>query len=411
MKRRARPRVVVLGGAGAMGRIVARDLRDTSQGTLEVVVADRDPAPARSLGLEAVATDVTSPRRLASTLRGAALTVAALPYRWNLEAMRGALEAGCHYLDLGGLYHTTLRQLRLAASFRRAGLMAILGVGSSPGITNVLAALASRELERVSDVHVQVGNVDLTRWRERPLLGFGYSPDTLLDELVLPAAVFRAGRVRFVPALDPGESSLARFPAPIGERRLDATLHSELATLPRFFRRRGVAEITFRQSFEPDFLEKARFVVELGLAEKQPLGALAVAPRAVLAALLGRLPPAVPLGPRDAHEVLRVVVAGEREGRPVRVVAECRAGPSSGQGVGPDADTGAPPSIVAQLLLATRELPPRPGVWAPEDAIPIAPFVRELERRGLRVACSRRSTASPPARVGRRHAENSLETP
>ena len=60
-------------------------------------------------------------------------------YRVNLDAMRACLEAGCHYIDLGGLYWLTGRQLELSDEFERAGLLALLGMGSSPGKTNVMA--------------------------------------------------------------------------------------------------------------------------------------------------------------------------------------------------------------------------------------------------------------------------------
>jgi saccharopine dehydrogenase-like NADP-dependent oxidoreductase len=78
------------------------------------------------------------------------------------------------------------------------------------------------------------------------------------------------------------------------------------------------------------------------------------------------------------------VVKGRRKGRAVTVTTDCAVGPRAGGGVGPDIDTGAPPSIAVQLMLA-GEIPLAPGVWAPEQVIPPAPFVRELERRGMRV--------------------------
>ena len=60
--------------------------------------------------------------------------------------MRACLEAGCHYIDLGGLYWLTGRQLELHDEFEQAGLLALLGMGSSPGKTNVMAVEAVREL-------------------------------------------------------------------------------------------------------------------------------------------------------------------------------------------------------------------------------------------------------------------------
>ncbi|MBX3468128.1 MAG: saccharopine dehydrogenase NADP-binding domain-containing protein [Planctomycetes bacterium] len=395
-----RRRVVVLGGAGAMGRITLGDLRDTAR-DLEPVLCDRDPGAARALGVEGRRVDVTDARALRRALSGAFAVIASLPYRFNLEAMRGALAARAHYVDLGGLFHVTREQLRLGGAFEEAGRLGLLGMGSAPGILNVLAVRAAEGLERVREVHCMVGAAERGRRphgdEDGDALGFGYSPDTLLDEFLLDAAVFRAGDWAMVPPLDPRERVRVRFPAPIGAQTLDATLHSEVATLPRAFADRGVREVTFRQSFEPGFAERLRLLGRLGLLDPAPLPRLGVAPRQVLLALLARQAPPAPNGAGERHEVLRVVVRGRRARRAVEVTADCLAGPDAGGGVGPDIDTGAPPSIAVQLL-ASGELEARPGVWAPEDVVPVRPFLRELERRGMRVRVRRRAAAPAAAR-------------
>jgi len=415
-----------------MGRITASDLLRTGRGAVEVVVADRDPSAARHLGVETVSVDVTDPRSLQRALRGAYATIASLPYRFNLHAMRGALEAGAHYVDLGGLFHETRKQLALGPEFRRRGRTAILGMGSAPGILNVLAVLAARDLDAVREVHCLVGACDRTAFREAPPLGFGYSVDTLLDEFAMPSAVFRDGTFAMVPALSPSERIRVRFPDPVGAIDVDTTLHSEVATLPLHFAARGVREVTFRQGFDREFMEKLAFLVKLGLADTRRLEESAslngtrkaarpsrsrsggadgtgMSPRQVLLALLDRFGPAVPRGKPARYEVLRTVVHGRRGRQAVTVTADCHAGPRAGWGIGPDIDTGAPPSIAVQLMLS-GEIPARPGVWAPEQIVPVEPFVRELERRGMRVtrrsARRRRATrgtrgARPRARVGR----------
>jgi len=378
--------VVILGGAGAMGRIIARDMKEA--GVALPVIADRDLGPARALDVELVAVDVSDPDSLARALAGAACVIASLPYRMNLMAMDAALAARAHYIDLGGLYHMTLRQRERHAQFHDAGLMAILGMGSAPGIVNVMAARAAEGMTRVEEVHCMVGAHDGTRWESPPLLPFGYSPDTLLDEFALPSAVFRDGEMALVPPLAPGERRRERFPDPVGELDLDTTLHSEVATLPDYFRARGIREVTFRQGFEAAFADRLRLLVQLGLVDTAPLPEVGVAPRDLLKALLGRLPPPRPAGPIARHEILRVRVLGSGGGPREAVTLDCHAGADAGGGVGPDTDTGAPPSIAAQLL--GEELPVRPGVFAPEEVIPWAPFRRELERRGLTVSPARR---------------------
>lgn len=369
-------RVVILGGAGAMGRIIARDMKWAA--VVEPVIADRDLAAAASLDVEQVGVDVSDPDSLRRALAGASCLIASLPYRMNLVAMDAALAAGTHYIDLGGLYHVTLQQRQRHQQFHDAGLMAVLGMGSAPGILNVMAVEAAREMTCVDEVHCMVGAHDGTRWDgDPPLFPFGYSPDTLLDEFALPSAVFRDGQPRMVPALAPAERRRERFPAPVGEIDLDTTLHSEVATLPDFFRPRGIREVTFRQGFEAGFADRLRLLVQLGLVDNTPLPGSGVAPRDVLKALLARLPPPRPAGPIDRYEVLRVRVVGDDEA----ITMDCHAGPTAGNGIGPDIDTGAPPSIAAQLL--GEELPVRPGVFAPEEVIPWPPFRRELERRGM----------------------------
>lgn len=427
-----------------MGRITALDLLRTGGDSLHVVVADREAAldrgAARSMKAafpgasstpnagsrqrrrsaprvhrsapgrvaseeaEVVAVDVTDASSLRRSLSGAFAVIASLPYRFNLLAMRGALDAGAHYIDLGGLFHMTRRQLDMAGDYERAGLMAILGMGSAPGISNVLAVLAAQDMDAVREVHCLVGSVDRTRFRSAPPLGFGYSVDTLLDEFAMPSAVFRKGAFTMVPPLDPKERRSVRFPAPLGTLVVDTTLHSEVATLPLHFAARGVREVTFRQGFDRGFMEKLVFLVELGLADTGALhlrgtaarhgkrleepalvdDAVAVSPRQVLLALLGRFPPPEPLGKPARYEVLRTVVRGRKGHRTLAVATDCHAGPRSGLGVGPDIDTGAPPSIAVQLML-TGTMKIRPGVWAPEQVVPPGPFVRELERRGMRV--------------------------
>ena len=103
--------------------------------------ARRSASPPRTAAGKATRRGASTPRdaSLAAALDGCDVLVNAASYRVNLDAMRACLEAGCHYLDLGGLYRVTGRQLELDDEFERAGLLALLGIGSSPGKTNVMA--------------------------------------------------------------------------------------------------------------------------------------------------------------------------------------------------------------------------------------------------------------------------------
>ena len=88
------------------------------------------------------ALDIRDRDAAVAALDGADVLLNTASYRVNLDAMEVALAAGAHYVDLGGLFHVTREQLGLDARFREAGLLAVLGMGSTPGKTNVMAARA-----------------------------------------------------------------------------------------------------------------------------------------------------------------------------------------------------------------------------------------------------------------------------
>lgn len=388
--------VVVLGGAGAMGRITVRDLVETAPSDLSIVIADFNLAAAKKLAQSykrrkvlAIAADATDVRKTARLLKdvGCFAVISAVQYQLNVEVMQAALAAGAHYIDLGGLFHVTRKQVKLHADFRRAGLLALLGMGAAPGIVNLLARSVADELETVSEIHIQVGNVDRTPGRTAQALGTSYSILTILDESTMPAALFTGGKFRFV---EPMSGAIdVQFPEPVGLRRPAYTIHSEVATLPLSYSKKGIKECSFRIAFDGDLDEKLRFVRALGLSAADPItvGRYKVAPRDVLLALLKKLPaPPASTAIPDEYEVLRAVVRGTQLGSARQIVeriVDCHVPGIPAWGMGIDVDTGCPPSIAAQMLWR-GEITAR-GALPPERAVPVEPFFRELEARGMTV--------------------------
>ncbi len=384
-----------------MGRITVRDLYETAP-EAELLIADADRQGAAALArayrddrVGATFADATRSRQLTGILRGAFAVVNAVQFELNLHVMQAALAAGCHYIDLGGLFHMTRQQLRLDRPFRQAGLTALLGIGAAPGITNVLARRAAERLDCVTEIHFKLGAHSATRFDAPPVLPVSYSLQTVLQEFALRPAVFTGGRMRFVEPLS-GEVD-EEFPAPVGRQRPMYTLHSEVATIPRTYRSKGVREVSFRIAFGPEAKAKIRFLRDLGLASEEPVrvGGRPVVPRGLLMALARKLPKPRAKGPLRECEVIRTVVKGEREGDPVVWTLDCVGRGIRRWGVGFDLNTGAPPSIAAQLL-ARGAIVAR-GAVPPEVAVPPLPFFRELRRRGM-VLRERVVTGGPDAR-------------
>ena len=405
-------RVVVVGGAGAMGRWTVRDLTE-SEGVDEVVVADLDGSRAREaagwaaarsgsngtaqvsgLGLDAGDGDA-----LRRAFDGADVVCNCAVHATNLPVMEACADAGTHYVDLGGLYHTTRRQLALHDRFVAAGVTAVVGMGGSPGTTNVLAALAGRDLEVVEEVEVRLGVADFAP--SAAPVPVPYAIQTILDEFAVPAVTFRDGRLVEVPAMS--EQEELDFPPPVGRVRVGHTLHSEVATLPLHFADRGIRSVSFKVGFPAGFMDKLALLTALGLADTLPveLPSGPVVPRELLVHCITKTAtmPGPEAAPDDA-EAIWVRVRGRRagpsgdpalapredslDGSPVERLAECvvRPHPAWQAGAG-QLDTGVPPSIVAQFL-ATKVID-RPGVLTPEDAVPPEPYLAELAARNLEV--------------------------
>jgi saccharopine dehydrogenase-like NADP-dependent oxidoreductase len=372
-----------------MGRIVARDLAETAPDDVEIVVADRDLRAARAVAatlprnVRAVKVDAARARKLASSLRGTSVLINACHHSLNLSVMDAALTIGCHYCDLGGLFHMTRRQLRRHAEFRRAGRLALLGIGSAPGIVNVMARAGAERLDAVREIHIAVGTRDRTPRQGDGAIETSYSIETVLDEASLPAVLFTDGLVKYVKPLS--QAVRVNFPAPVGPMAAACTLHSELATLPQSFRQMGVREVSFRIAFPGDLADRLRFVRSLGLLSRDEINVdgRVVVPRRVLLALLAKTPPSTPSGPRDEYEILRVVVRGRRGRRMVEEVIDCHVPGMPRWDIGVDIDTGAPPSIAAQMIV--QGVITARGVLPPERAVPPEPFFRALRARQMRV--------------------------
>ncbi len=366
-----------------MGRVIVRDLAG-SPGVSRVTVADLDVEAAGRIAAQhggdievrAVQADVGK-TSFEEILAGADVCIASVAYRLNPLIAEACLAAGCGYVDLGGLFHVAREVLGYHERFRDAGLTGLTCVGGSPGITNLLAVLAGRELDAVHAVHVRLGSFDPSV--SGLPLPIPYSLDTILDEFTLPAMAYRDGA--FVEVEPLGEPEDVEFPEPIGTRTAVTTLHSEVATFPRSRHLDGVREVTFKIAFESELVERFQLLAAVGLASTEPIEVRGqeVRPRDVLSALGRKLPQAAGT---DDVECLRVVVEGERDGQPASVVAESLIEPDRHSGLGAGArDTGIPPSIVAQMI-GSGEIA-EPGMFAPEDIVDPDLFFARLEERGV----------------------------
>lgn len=389
-------KVVIFGGAGVLGKMVVRDLVMTSGPETEIVVADQDFTKAvdvaASFGVpnvKAVWTDVRDHNSLTSALGGAFCVVNAAQYRLNLDIMNAAADSKSHYIDLGGLYHTTRQQLELDDKFRSQNVTAIVGLGGSPGVTNMLAAWASEKMEKVNEIHFRTAELDQTKYEVEPLISLRYSLKTVLEEFNFDAPVLSKGQIKFIKPLS--GSAEYKFANPVGKTKTFSVIHSELATVPLAFAEKGIREVTFKASYDPKFWDRIRFLIETGLASEKDieLDNMRVVPLDVVNKIILTQPPGRASGPLKQTEIVQAVVKGMSKRKKATVVAECICKGNPKWKAGSNILFGSPASIGVQML-ADGSISAK-GVVAPETAVPVEPFFKQLKKRGFKVSISRKS--------------------
>ncbi|MEA2428050.1 MAG: hypothetical protein QOF37_1678 [Thermoleophilaceae bacterium] len=342
--------VAILGAGGTTAPALVRDLAESEE-VRSLLLLDLDgaradaTAHAHGLGKACVRQLDGGGQELRGAIAGRDVLVNCASYRVNLDAMRACLDARCQYVDLGGLYWMTGRQLELDREFRDAGLLGLLGMGSSPGKTNVMAARAVELLgEPPRSIDVVEAGRDLGAEIDGPLT-VPYALQTLVDELTMSPIAIRDGRpVKLEPLEDGGR---VRLPRPFGMASTIYAIGSELRTIPTTL---GCREATLRVSLAPTLLDRLRGLDDAA-AKTTPPSAKTVA-------------------------VHRVVAAGEA--REVAVTA--LTGPVAEWGLGGGVVSTAAPAAAAVRLLARGRITAT-GVLPPELCVSADDLFPELERR------------------------------
>jgi saccharopine dehydrogenase-like NADP-dependent oxidoreductase len=360
-------RVALLGAGGTIGPAIARDLAESPE-VGDLVLLDLDGARAREVAerhgagrAQGAAVDAGDRQALTLALEGCGVLVNASSYRLNLHAMDASLAAGCCYIDLGGLYRMTERQLALGPAFEERGLLALLGAGAGPGKTNVMAARAAAGMDTVEEVRCSSAGLDLD---PPPGLSTPYALRTLLDEITVPPVVVRGGEAKEIETLADG--GRVPFPEPVGERDSIFTLHSEVLTLPASL---GARECDFRLSLGPGILDRLR---EIAALPGEEVAALRPAPPSP-----------------NTHSAQHVLVRGTRGGEPAAVTVTAHTVPHAAWGLGGGIVSTASVAAASVRLLARGELKgaamlgmPPAGALPPERVLDFDALAAELEPRG-----------------------------
>jgi saccharopine dehydrogenase-like NADP-dependent oxidoreductase len=204
-------------------------------------------------------------------------------------------------------------QFERAAAWEDKGLLALVGMGVEPGLSDVLAAYANKHLfDRIDEIGVRDG-------ANLVVEGFDFAPTfsiwTTIEECLNPPIVWQKDRGWFTTQTF-SEPEMFDFPEGIGPVECVNVEHEEVLLIPRWI---DVGRVTFKYGLGEEFISVLKVLELLGLdsTEEIDVKGVRVAPRDVVAAAL---PDPAGLGTRmHGKTCAGTWVRGERDGRPREV--------------------------------------------------------------------------------------------
>jgi saccharopine dehydrogenase-like NADP-dependent oxidoreductase len=204
---------------------------------------------------------------------------------YNDVIFDAAYEVGCTYLDMAmsddganlGSY-----QWKQAKKWEDRGLLAILGNGMDPGVSNIFAKYASVELfDEIDEIGIRDGAA-------MEVSGYEFAPSfsimDAIEECTNPPIVWEKDRGWYeVPLF--GNIEMFDFPEGIGPQEVVDIEHEEVAMIPRYI---PCKKVTFKYGLGEKFINVIKTIKMLGLHQKAPVNVKGVwvAPIEMMAAVL-----------------------------------------------------------------------------------------------------------------------------
>lgn len=227
--------------------------------------------------------DVSNMPALVAALKGIHSTLSAVPYSFNLNITRAAIEAGSNLCDLGGHTQTVHKQLTLDTEAKAAGVTITPDCGMGPGLNINMGIRAMDTLDEPEEVYIWDGGLPQSPqppWNYQ----LTFNINGLINEYYGDAWFIRNGEPTPIQCLT--EIETLEFPEPLG--LLEAAVTSGgLSTAPWTFKDklRRLENKTLRY---PGHWDQFIGFQSLGLFDLQPkeIGGQSIVPREILNTLL-----------------------------------------------------------------------------------------------------------------------------
>ncbi len=365
-------KVLIAGAAGQMAQpvisylsslamVTELTLADISEQKLNAIIDKDQSGKCRPLKL-----DVRNEQQLSQALQGQDVVVNFVGpyYRFGTTVLEAAIQNGVNYVDIVDDYDTTAQLLELNDKAAEAGITALIAMGASPGVINVVSRLSSDQMDQTEEIN--------TYW----VVGESATEFTgalrhFFHVISSKIPTFENGEMKLIWPFKNSGAQVITFPHPIGDFKVYQIGHPEPVTLSRFIP--GVKTVTNRGALYPAVLNHIfKVLVNYGFTSEEPIpfrGEM-VAPLEFFEALYNAQQKGMPANAQPPVTGMGVEVKGRKENREIvhwytHSTVDC----------GMDETTGIPAAVGVEMMLSGEVT--SKGVIAPECLEPKT-FLKKL---------------------------------
>ncbi|MBR4885285.1 MAG: saccharopine dehydrogenase family protein [Lentisphaeria bacterium] len=383
-------RVLII-GAGGVGSVVAHKCAQTTE-FQDICIACRNEERAKKLAAQLPrpvqtasvdADDVPALVKLLKSFKPDVVINVALPYQ-DLHIMDACLEAGVNYVDTANYeppetaHFEYSWQWAYQERFKEKGLMALLGSGFDPGVSNVYCAWAKK---KHFDTIEQIDIIDANAGDNGQPFATNFNPEINIREVSAPGRYWENGEWITTKPLEIKRTY--NFPT-IGDKNIYLMYHEELESLTKNFAKYGVKRARFWMTFSDNYLNHLNVLKNVGMTRIDPVmyEGKEIIPLQFLKKLL---PDPATLGPLTKGKTcIGCVIQGTKDGKPrtyyIYNLCDHQEAYREVQSQAISYTTGVP-AMIGALLVATGVWKGA-GVFNMEDFDP-APFMEKLTEYGL----------------------------
>jgi saccharopine dehydrogenase (NAD+, L-lysine forming) len=272
---------ILIIGAGGVSQVVVHKCAQHPSVFTEILLASRTKSKCDKIAAEIKekygrtietagidAEDVPALTALMKAFKPVLVINVALPYQ-DLTIMDACLNAGVHYLDTANYEPKDVAKYEYSwqwayqERFKKAGLMAVLGCGFDPGVTNVFTAYAAKH--HFDEMHT-LDIVDANAGSHGKAFATNFNPEINIREITQNGKFFENGEWVEIPPFAVKKD--LNYPN-IGPKPSYVIYHEELESLVKHFP--TLTRARFWMTFGDEYLTHLRVIQNIGMAGIEPI--------------------------------------------------------------------------------------------------------------------------------------------